>query len=355
MGELAFSNETQYPLVLYGYWRQGVLKVYYSYPGRSVGFRKESVDPRTKGQRSMIQQKSDNGIVPQDIRKSVVTDEETQKGGKAVAAEQRYSQLELHFTTAENEEQNSKLVAARDVGQPTSQTSAGPKVKEEIKENKPTTMDTVCSHLRAAFHRVTANKGAPGPDKQTVIEVKRNLNTILPKLERELKEGRYKPGEIRRVYIPKPGGGQRGLGIPNVIDRVVQEAIRISLEPLFEPTFHPNSHGFRPGKSCHTAINQAIKYLEKGFEWVVDIDLEKFFDTVCHQRLLDKLEKSIKDKRLLNLIHKLLKVGVIMPDGVVIEIKEGVPQGGPLSPLLSNIVLTRIATKSCSESTFKAS
>jgi group II intron reverse transcriptase/maturase len=143
------------------------------------------------------------------------------------------------------------------------------------------------------------------------------------------------------VWIPK-AGGQRGLGIPNVIDRVVQEAVRRVLEPQYEPTFHPNSHGFRPNRSCHTAIQQAREYLEDGCEWVVDLDLKNFFDRVSHQRLMARLAQRIGDRRLLVLIGRMLKAEVVMPDGVKVSTEEGVPQGGPLSPLLSNIVLDEL-------------
>ena len=127
--------------------------------------------------------------------------------------------------------------------------------------------------------------------------------------------------------------------VPDVIDRVVQEAVRQVLEPLWEPTFHPSSHGFRPGRSCHTAIAEAKTHVEDGYEWCVDLDLEKFFDLVCHQRLAAKLAERVSDRRLLGLIGRMLKAKVVLPDGVVIDSEQGVPQGGPLSPLLSNVVL----------------
>ena len=165
---------------------------------------------------------------------------------------------------------------------------------------------------------------------------------MLPRLQADLLTGTYQPGVIRRAYIPKAGGGQRGLGIPDVVDRVVQEAVRQVLEPLWEPTFHPSSHGFRPGRSCHTAIAEATGHLEDGYEWCVDLDLEKFFDLVCHQRLAAKLAERVGDRRLLVLIGRMLKAKVVLPDGVVIASEQGVPQGGPLSPLLSNIVLDEL-------------
>jgi len=206
------------------------------------------------------------------------------------------------------------------------------------------TMEEVASdeNLRGAFEEVARNKGAAGPDGQGIDQVREDLEEILPALKRELLAGRYHPGMIRRVWIPKPGGGERGLGIPNVVDRVVQQAVHRVLGPNYEPTFHASSHGFRPGKSCHTAIIEAKSYLEDGYEWVVDFDLEKFFDQVNRQRLLARLEQKVEDRRLLELINRMLKAKVVMPDGVVVSNEEGVPQGGPLSPLLSNVVLDEL-------------
>jgi group II intron reverse transcriptase/maturase len=154
--------------------------------------------------------------------------------------------------------------------------------------------------------------------------------------------GTYEAGNIRRVWIRKGNGGQRGLGIPNVVDRMVAEAVRQVLEPLYEPTFHAQSHGFRPGRSCHTAIAEARAHIDEGYDWVVDLDLEKFFDRVSHQRLMARLAQRIPDRRILVLIGKMLKAKVVMPDGVVVSTDEGVPQGGPLSPLLSNVVLDEL-------------
>jgi group II intron reverse transcriptase/maturase len=147
---------------------------------------------------------------------------------------------------------------------------------------------------------------------------------------------------VRRVWIPKPGGGERGLGIPNVIDRVVQQAVHRVLGPNYEPTFHDGSHGFRPGRSCHTAIDAAKQHMYAGYGWVVDLDLEKFFDRVHHERLLARLGQRVKDSRFLAVIRRMLKAKVVMPDGVVVATEEGTPQGGPLSPLLSNIVLDEL-------------
>jgi RNA-directed DNA polymerase len=172
--------------------------------------------------------------------------------------------------------------------------------------------------------------------------VRKHLDEVIPRLTKALQNESYVPGDIRRVWIPKAGGGQRGLGIPNVIDRVVQEAIRMVLEPLYEPKFHASSHGFRPDRSCQTAIAEARRYIDDGHEWVVDIDLKQFFDRVHHQRLMARLEERISDRRLLGTIHRLLKAKVVMPNGVKVSTDEGVPQGGPLSPLLSNIVLDEL-------------
>jgi len=215
-----------------------------------------------------------------------------------------------------------------------------PEVKEE--QARLATMEVIASYLELAFEKVAANKGAPGPDRQTIDQVREHLGTIIPLLRRSLLDGSYRPGDIRRVWIPKSGGGQRGLGIPNVVDRVVQQAVRMVLEPLYEPTFHNQSHGFRPERGCHTAIALATEYLEDGYEWVADLDLEKFFDRVNHQRLLARLAQRVKDKRTLVLIGQMLKAAVVMPEGVRVSTEEGVPQGGPLSPLLSNIVLDEL-------------
>jgi group II intron reverse transcriptase/maturase len=203
-------------------------------------------------------------------------------------------------------------------------------------------MEEVANRLTDALLKVASNKGAPGPDGQTIELLLAQWMSVLPGLQADLLAGRYQPGGIRRVFIPKAGGGQRGLGIPDVIDRVVQEAVRQVLEPLWEPTFHPSNHGFRPGRSCHTAIAEAKTHLEDGCEWVVDLDLEKFFDLVCHQRLTARLAERVSDRRLLALIGRMLKAKVVLPDGVVIDTEQGVPQGSPLSPLLSNVVLDEL-------------
>ena len=204
------------------------------------------------------------------------------------------------------------------------------------------TMAAVIARLDQAFQNVAANKGAPGPDRVDIASVRAHWPEVREELSLLLGGGNYRPGEIRRKWIPKAGGGQRGLGIPNVVDRVVQEALRLELDPLYEPTFHANSHGFRKGRSCHTAIAQAKQFVEDGLEYVVDLDLERFFDRVPHQRLMSTLARRIADRDVLVLISRMLRARVVLPDGVVVSNDEGVPQGAPLSPLLSNIVLDEL-------------
>ena len=230
-------------------------------------------------------------------------------------------------------------------GQPSSTGYVVPKGWEERKEAFPAiTMEEIAKeeNLRRAFKKVKANRGAPGHDGKTVDEVWEKLGEIIAKVRRELLAGVYQPGAIRRVWIPKSGGEQRGLGIPNVVDRMVQQAVLEIMSPHYEPYFHPSSHGFRPGKSCHTAIAEAKRHVEEGCDWVVDIDLEKYFDQVNHHRLLSRLGNKISDKRVVKLIQRMLESSVVMPDGVVVGTEEGVPQGGPLSCLLSNIVLDEL-------------
>lgn len=198
------------------------------------------------------------------------------------------------------------------------------------------------SNLAQALLNVARNKGAAGVDGRSVDEVVAAAPRLLPYLRRELLAGTYRPGDIRRVWIPKPGGGQRGLGIPNVVDRWVQQAVLQVLQPIFEPTFHASSHGFRPGRGAQTAIDEAKKHLAEGFSITVDIDLSKFFDRVHHQRLLNRLGQRVADGRVLKLVHRMLKAKVVLPEGTRITTEEGTPQGGPLSPLLSNVVLDEL-------------
>jgi len=285
-------------------------------------------------------EESDGRIVPEGRRKAVPS--AARCGGKATTAREEVGQLGLFRETADSPKGADGGV---DAGLPAPVPRAVPKSRTTKRESPPAmTMEEVTSeeNLMRAYQKVASNKGAPGPDRQGIEEVQKHINEILPVLRRELLEGRYRPGLIRRVFIPKSGGGQRGLGIPNVVDRIVQQAVHQVLSPNYEPTFHGSSHGFRPGRSCHTAIAEARGYLEEGFEWVVDLDLEKFFDQVNHSRLMSRLEQRVEDRRLLTLIRRMLKAKVVMPDGVVVTTEEGTPQGGPLSPLLSNIVLDEL-------------
>jgi RNA-directed DNA polymerase len=194
------------------------------------------------------------------------------------------------------------------------------------------------SNLKLAYQRVVQNKGAPGVDDVTVSEFKDWLRMHWPSVKRALVEGRYLPRPVRRVDIPKPSGGMRTLGVPTVVDRLIQQALHQVLQPLFEPTFSDASFGFRPGRGAHQAVRKAQGYIRKGKRWVVDIDLEKFFDRVNHDVLMARVARQVCDARVLKLIRRFLEAGM-MSDGLVEQRTEGTPQGGPLSPLLSNILL----------------
>jgi group II intron reverse transcriptase/maturase len=194
-------------------------------------------------------------------------------------------------------------------------------------------------NLMLAYQRVVANKGAAGVDALTVTELKDHLKRHWPTIRARLLAGTYQPQPVRRVDIPKPQGGVRTLGIPTVVDRLIQQALHQVLQPIFEPTFSAASYGFRPGRNAHQAVRQARQYVAQGKRWVVDMDLEKFFDRVNHDLLMSKLAAKIGDARVLTLIRRYLQAGM-MADGLVQPRTEGTPQGGPLSPLLSNILLT---------------
>jgi len=197
-------------------------------------------------------------------------------------------------------------------------------------------------NLAEALLNVARNKGAPGIDGCTVEEVVGSSRSLLFLLRRALLGGRYQPGDIRRVWIPKPGGGQRGLGIPNVVDRWVQQAVLQILEPIFDPGFHDSSHGFRRHRGARTAVKEVKTHVRSGYRVVVDCDLSKFFDKVHHQRLLDRVGQQVRDTRILDLVRQMLKAHVVLPEGVRVSTEMGAPQGGPLSPLLSNIVLDEL-------------
>ncbi|MEW6745535.1 MAG: group II intron reverse transcriptase/maturase [Planctomycetota bacterium] len=288
----------------------------------------------------MPQQKRDRRTKAQGHRKGAVTRRiENAGGASAATVNERRLQQQLWFGTAEDPQ---GAVGGAAKGGPEAATHAVPKPKHKELKATSATMEEVGERLTYALAKVVSNKGAPGPDRQSIKQVQEHWPELEPVLRTALDNGTYEPGDIRRVWIPKANGGQRGLGIPNVVDRVVQEAVRMVLEPLYEPTFHEASHGFRPGRSCHTAIKSACTHLEEGFDWVVDLDLEKFFDRVNHQQLMARLAQRVENQALLRLIGKMLKAKVVMPDGVVVSTEEGVPQGGPLSPLLSHIVLDEL-------------
>src|SRR5215831_4650590 len=205
-------------------------------------------------------------------------------------------------------------------------------------------MEEVCEreNLKAALRQVRANKGSPGVDGMTVVGLKDHLKQHWPAIREQLLNGTYEPQPVRRVEIAKPdGGGVRKLGIPSVLDRFIQQAVLQVLQRRWDRTFSDHSYGFRPGRSAHQAVAQAQQYIAEGHGWCVDLDLEKFFDRVNHDKLMGQITKRVEDKRLLKLIRAFLNAGV-MENGLVSPSVEGTPQGGPLSPLLSNIVLDEL-------------
>ena len=204
-------------------------------------------------------------------------------------------------------------------------------------------MDEVLSkdNLNQAYLQVTRNKGASGVDDMTCEEVKEYLKVQGNELIHQIKSREYKPLPVRRVEIPKPNGGVRKLGIPTVIDRIIQQALVQKMTPIFEPTFSEYSYGFRPNRRCQNAIDRAIELLNQGYEWIIDLDLEKFFDNVPQDKLIRLVDNMVNDSDITALIHKYLKAGVLI-NGEFEETTIGTPQGGNLSPLLSNIYLNEL-------------
>src|SRR5271165_3952436 len=204
-------------------------------------------------------------------------------------------------------------------------------------------MEEICEreNLKQALQQVKANKGSAGVDGMTVGGITDYLKQHWPAIRDQLLSGTYEPQPVRRVEIPKPDGGVRKLGIPTVLDRLIQQAVMQVLQRQWDRTFSDHSYGFRPGRSAHKAVAQAQQYIAEGYGWVVDLDLEKFFDRVSHDKLMGQIAKRIEDKRLLKLIRAFLNAGV-MENGLVSPSVEGTPQGGPLSPLLSNLVLDEL-------------
>jgi RNA-directed DNA polymerase len=204
-------------------------------------------------------------------------------------------------------------------------------------------MEDVCSreNLLEALRRVRANAGSPGIDGMSVEQLPGYLRQHWPTIREQLLSGTYKPQPVKRVEIPKSGGGMRKLGIPTVLDRFIQQAVLQVLQEQWDPTFSQHSYGFRPNRSAHQAVASAQSYIAEGHGWVVDIDLEKFFDRVHHDKLMGEVAKRVEDKRVLKVIRAFLNAGV-MENGLVSATNEGTPQGGPLSPLLSNLVLDKL-------------
>ena len=204
-------------------------------------------------------------------------------------------------------------------------------------------MEEVCErdNLKEALRRVKGNQGSAGIDRMTVDQLSVHLKQHWPAIREQLLSGAYEPKPVRRVEIPKPDGGVRKLGIPTVLDRFIQQAVMQVLQRQWDRTFSDHSYGFRPGRSAHQAVAQAQKYIAEGHGWCIDLDLEKFFDRVNHDKLMGQIAKRVEDKRLLKLIRAFLNAGV-MENGLVSPSVEGTPQGGPLSPLLSNLVLDEL-------------
>src|SRR6516164_2419364 len=204
-------------------------------------------------------------------------------------------------------------------------------------------MEEVCEreNLEEAWQQVRSNKGSPGVDGRTIDETRDYLREHWPTIREQLLNGTYRPQPVRRVEIAKPDGGVRKLGIPTVLDRFIQQAVMQVLQGRWDPTFSEHSHGFRPQRSAHQAVAKAQQYIAGGKRWVVDLDLEKFFDRVNHDRLMAAVARRVNDKRMLKLMRAFLESGV-MEHGLVSPVEEGTPQGGPLSPLLSNLVLDEL-------------
>ena len=248
-----------------------------------------------------------------------------------MSGERQKNQLELAFGAEQKGETRTQAEPFATERETESPSSTGSRMEEVVERE----------NLKKALRRVKSNKGGAGADGMTVEQLPAYLTAHWPSLRTQLLRGTYKPQPVKRVVIPKPDGGERELGIPTVVDRFVQQAVMQVLQRQFDPTFSEHCHGFRPNHSAHQAVSEAQQYIAEGYEWVVDIDLEKFFDRVNHDRLMTRLARSIGDKRVLKVIRAFLNAGV-MENGLVSPKDEGTPQGGPLSPLLSNIVLDEL-------------
>jgi RNA-directed DNA polymerase len=250
-------------------------------------------------------------------------------------------QLAFTFAFPEGETKD-EAEETQDNGSEASSQSASARSKSERKQKWHSLIDKVYAprNLQSAWERVRANQGAPGVDGITIARFEEHAPARLQQLSQELRAKTYRPQPVRRVFIPKSGGGQRPLGIPTVRDRIVQQALLQVLEPIFEAQFSARSHGFRPGRGCATALDVADRAVRFGYGWVVDADLQSFFDTVDHERLLAALNEEVADGSVLRLIRRILQAGVSLPGTAELEPTElGTPQGGPLSPLLANVYL----------------
>ncbi|HAT71983.1 MAG TPA: group II intron reverse transcriptase/maturase [Elusimicrobia bacterium] len=236
-----------------------------------------------------------------------------------------------------------KGVEPRDTAGALSDPSASESGQDDSERKAERLLEAIVSreNLNLAYKRVKANGGSHGVDGMTIEELLPYLKQHGTALRQSILEGAYNPQAVRRVEIPKPDGGTRQLGIPTVVDRLIQQAIAQTLNSVFDKGFSANSYGFRPGRNAHMAIKAARKHIEDGGRWVVDLDLEKFFDRVNHDKLMSLVARKVKDKRVLRLIRKYLKSGVLV-NGVKVKNDEGTPQGGPLSPLLANIMLDEL-------------
>jgi RNA-directed DNA polymerase len=255
-----------------------------------------------------------------------VTGDELGKGGRLQSRQRERSQEVVGETRDD---------VRRDESLPANEAAAHPTWKELMEEV------VAPDNIARAMKRVLANKGSPGIDRMTVDELPEHWRRHEALLREQLLAGTYKATPVRRVTIPKSGGGERELGIPTVTDRLVQQAILQVLGPRYDAGFSSHSHGFRPKRSAHGAVLEAQGYIQEGYDWVVDVDLERFFDRVNHDVLMGRLAKKIEDKRMLKILRGLLNAGVML-NGVVIDQDEGTPQGGPLSPLLANVLLDEI-------------
>jgi RNA-directed DNA polymerase len=245
------------------------------------------------------------------------------------------NQYQLAFLFAEGSEASGGAAEGTETLR-TERATESPAVNQQV-------MEAVCEreNLREALQRVKGNKGSPGIDGMTVEQLPDYLKQHWPAIREQLLSGSYQPQPVKRVEIPKPDGGVRKLGIPTVLDRFVQQAVQQVLQKQWDPTFSEHSYGFRPSRSAQQAVARAQQYIAKGFTWCVDLDLEKFFDRVNHDKLMGRIAQRLEDKRLLKLIRAFLNAGV-MENGLVSPSVEGTPQGGPLSPLLSNLVLDEL-------------